>query len=194
MNDQGKKKDLTGGLLIVSKGESVIIMTGSMAADKAWHWSSDESSYLIHCQEAERGRGGGRGRGGRGRGKRLDLMWNFETSKPNPSNTPAVHIPTRPHLIIPPKTKSPTEDWAHGAILIQTTTVCTNYTHFASVTIHLLCAQFLVGLFLSSEVESFNVTCVGLKRIILVIMNWPHNPFSCLSFPNLKIMDMCRYA
>lgn len=78
MNEQGKKKDLTGGLLIVSKGKSVIIMIGSMAADKkAWHWSSEKSSYLIHCQEAERGRGGAEG-GQRRERERREIRLNVK--------------------------------------------------------------------------------------------------------------------
>lgn len=104
-----KAKHLIRGLLTLSEGESMTILTGDRQQSRqAWGWSSRwELTSLIHSHMTDR--------------KRLRLVWAFETSKLMPNDTlppTKSFFPKQFHLL---RTEH-SNIWAYmGAILIQTT-------------------------------------------------------------------------
>ena len=92
-------------MLTVSEGRPIIIiMVGIVGADQ--RPGAVAASFTLGSRGARQKEGrekeerGGGERRVRREKKRLGLVWAFETSKPNPSDTPPL---TRPHLLILPK-------------------------------------------------------------------------------------------
>lgn len=84
-----KREHLSGAFLTVLESRSMMIMAGSVAANKqAWHWnkSRDLKSYP---------------QAGSTEGKTGPGLVDFEISKPTSSHTPS-NLPRRSHLLISP--------------------------------------------------------------------------------------------